>query len=197
MCENCKAVLFFEDTALLALFTVGGLSFSICLQSRTTLCPPKTSLIQRGSEAKLQSCSDAADVWVHCSTAFPMLWPRSANKENTCVSSLSVRIKRLSTVCALPNVSLTTCLSLSNREMPCLHCRAHRILFFPFFWNKVSYHLGCLWVYYVADCDLELLTLHLHLPSVELQLCTTTAKKCPYVCKGLWWTVNTQRQSSS
>lgn len=73
-------------------------------------------MIQRGSEAKLQSCSDAADVWVHRSTAFPTLWPRSANKENTCVSSLSVRIKRLSTVCALPNVSLTTCLSLSNRN---------------------------------------------------------------------------------
>lgn len=121
--------------------------------------PTKGSRIQRGSEPKPWSYTDAANNELmqskglaHSSSAFPRPWPRCSNKENTCVCLLSASIRRFKHCMYLAKCVMTTCLNLSNREMSCLHCRAHVIIFFPpFFWNKVSYNLGCPWIYCVSE----------------------------------------------
>lgn len=122
--------------------------------------PTKGTLIQRGSEPKPWSYTDAANNELmqskglaHSSSAFPMPWPRCTNKKHTCVSLLSASIGRFKHCMCLAKCGMTTCRNLSNREMSYLHCKAHVIIFFPrfFFLNKVAYNLGCPWIYCVSE----------------------------------------------
>lgn len=151
---NCKAVLFLDDTALLTFFKVGRSPSDPQLHPKAhafnqgSPFATKGSLIQRGSEPKPWSYTDATNnelmqskgLVQSSSSAFPMPWPRCTNKKNMCVSLLSASIKRFKHCMYLAKCVMTTCLNLSNREMSYLHCKAHVIIFFPHFF-KIRMHI--------------------------------------------------------